>query len=79
MNQPPAADSVIRERLEQLHRSLSGQTLGEAKAVESVASRDGRVAVELVLGFPCADYVPEMQAALQKHLGTCARAMRGWS
>jgi ATP-binding protein involved in chromosome partitioning len=70
MNQSPAADGVIREKLEQYTDPYLGQTLGEAKAVKSVSSRDDRVEVELVLGFPCADYVPEMQAALQAHLGT---------
>src|SRR5258708_34699586 len=70
MNQPPAADGPIREKLSSYVDPYLGQTLGEAKALKSVSSReDGRVEVELVLGFPCADYVPEMQAALQAHLG----------
>ena len=68
MNQPPAADTVIREKLSTYTDPYLGQTLGEAKAVGSVTSRDGLVAVELVLGFPCADYGPELQAALQAHL-----------
>jgi ATP-binding protein involved in chromosome partitioning len=69
MNQPPAADGAIREKLGAYTDPYLDQTLAEAKAVKSVASRNGRVEVELVLGFPCADYVPEMHAALQSHLG----------
>ncbi len=69
MNQSPAAESAIREKLSAYTDPYLGQTLGEAKAVRSVASDAGRLAVELVLGFPCADYGPELQAALEKHLG----------
>jgi ATP-binding protein involved in chromosome partitioning len=68
MNQPTAADTAIREKLSTYTDPYLGQTLGEAKAVGSVTSHDGLVAVELVLGFPCADYGPELQAALQAHL-----------
>ena len=69
MNQSPAADGTIREKLGAYTDPYLGQTLAEAKALKSVASRDGRVEVELDLGFPCADYVPEMHAALVAHLG----------
>jgi ATP-binding protein involved in chromosome partitioning len=69
MNQPPAAESVLRENLSGYTDPYLGQTLGEAKAVSSLAIRDDLVTVELVLGFPCADYGPEMEAALRSHLG----------
>jgi ATP-binding protein involved in chromosome partitioning len=69
MNQPSAAESAIREKLSAYPDPYLGQTLGEAKAVRSLASHPGRIAVELVLGFPCADYASELQAALEKHLG----------
>jgi ATP-binding protein involved in chromosome partitioning len=69
MNQPPAAESAIRDKLGAYTDPYLGQTLGEAKAVRSVTSHAGRIAVEVVLGFPCADYAPELQAALEKHLG----------
>src|SRR5258708_12538083 len=69
MTQPPAAESVIRENLSTYTDPYLGQTLGDAKAVGSVAVRDDLVAIDLVLGFPCADYVPELQAALQSYLG----------
>jgi len=68
MNQPAPADGAIREKLSTYIEPYLGQTLGEAKAVASVATGPGVVTVELVLGFPCADYVPELQAALESHL-----------
>jgi ATP-binding protein involved in chromosome partitioning len=68
MNQTPAAANALRELLSAYSDPYLGQTLGEAKAIGSVVSHDGRVAVELVLGFPCADYGPELQAALESHL-----------
>jgi ATP-binding protein involved in chromosome partitioning len=46
-----------------------GQTLAEAKAIESVSVRDNVATIELKFGFPCADYPPELQPALQSHLG----------
>jgi ATP-binding protein involved in chromosome partitioning len=68
MNHPIVADSVIREQISAYTDPYLGQTLGEVKGVESVTSANGRVAVELVLGFPCADYGPELQAALENYL-----------
>jgi ATP-binding protein involved in chromosome partitioning len=68
MNQPPAAESAIREKLSAYTDPYLGQTLGEVRAVKSVTLQAGRMAVELVLGFPCADYGAELQAALEKHL-----------
>jgi ATP-binding protein involved in chromosome partitioning len=68
MNQSPAADNVIRETLSTYPDPYLGQTLGESKAVASVIARAGVVTVELVLGFPCADYAAELQAALQAYL-----------
>jgi ATP-binding protein involved in chromosome partitioning len=70
MNQLPAAESVLREKLNAYADPYLGQTLGEAKAVRSVAIRGDLVSVDLVFGFPCADYVPEIEAALRSHLGT---------
>src|SRR6202451_1299489 len=68
MNQPPAAESDLREKLSTYTDPYLGQTLGEAKAVRSVAIHGDLVTIEVVLGFPCADYVPEMEAALQGYL-----------
>jgi ATP-binding protein involved in chromosome partitioning len=68
MNQPPAAESALREKLSTYLDPYLGQTLGEAKAVGTVIYQAGVATVELVLGFPCADYGPELHAALQKHL-----------
>ena len=68
MNQAAAADSAIRERLNTYTDPYLAQPLGEAKAVASVTSQGAVVSVELILGFPCADYVAELQAALEGHL-----------
>jgi len=69
MNQPAATDNAIREKLGTYTDPYLGQTLAAAKAVGSVTVQGGTVSVDLVLGFPCADYVPELKAALQDHLG----------
>jgi ATP-binding protein involved in chromosome partitioning len=68
MNQAAAADSAIRERLNTYTDPYLAQTLGEAKAVVSVTVDGARVGVDIVLGFPCADYGAELTAALQEHL-----------
>ena len=68
MNQAAATDSAIREKLNTYTDPYLAQTLGEAKAVVSVTVDGARVGVDLVLGFPCADYGAELSAALQKHL-----------
>jgi len=68
MNQPAPADAAIREKLNAYLDPYLGQTLGEAKAVVLVASGDEMLTVELVLGFPCADYAPELRRALGAHL-----------
>jgi len=68
MNQPAPVDGAIREKLSTYLDPYLGQTLGEAKAIVAVASANGLVTLELVLGFPCADYVPELGAALETYL-----------
>jgi ATP-binding protein involved in chromosome partitioning len=68
MNHLPAAESAIREKLSAYPDPYLGQTLGDAKAVGPVKFQSGVVSVELVLGFPCADYAPELQAALEGYL-----------
>src|SRR6202046_609014 len=68
MNHPAAADDAIREKLNSYADPYLGQTLAEAKAVESVTFASGTVTAQLALGFPCADYAGELGTALQKHL-----------
>jgi ATP-binding protein involved in chromosome partitioning len=68
MNQSAAADVAIHEKLNAYTDPYLGQTLAEAKAVESVTFASGAVTVQLVLGFPCADYAGELGSALQNHL-----------
>jgi ATP-binding protein involved in chromosome partitioning len=70
MNQAAAADGAIRERLNTYPDPYLGQTLGDAKAITAIVIHDGVVHVDLTLGFPCADYGPELHAALAAHLGT---------
>jgi ATP-binding protein involved in chromosome partitioning len=68
MNQAASAEIAIREQLLTYRDPYLGQTLGEAKTVASVTLQTGVVNVELVLGFPCADYAAELGTALQEHL-----------
>ena len=68
MNQAANAENAIREQLLTYRDPYLGQTLGEAKTVASVTLQTGVVNVELVLGFPCADYAAELGTALQEHL-----------
>ena len=68
MNHPPAAKDALRDKISAYTDPYLGQTLGEAKAVRSVEIRDGCLSVELILGFPCADYAPELRAALESYL-----------
>ena len=69
MSQPAAADLAIREKLSAYTDPYLSQTLAEAKAVGSVTVDGAAVRVEITLGFPCADYGPELTAALTAHLG----------
>jgi ATP-binding protein involved in chromosome partitioning len=68
MNQPPAAESLLRDKLNAYLDPYLAQTLGDAKAVVSLAVGADSVQIELVLGFPCADYVEELKTALESHL-----------
>ena len=68
MNQSAAADDAIREKLNAYTDPYLGQTLAEAKVVESVTLASGTVTAHLALGFPCADYAGELGSALQNHL-----------
>jgi ATP-binding protein involved in chromosome partitioning len=76
MNQAATADSAVRDLLLKYADPYLSQTLGEAKAVASVTSAGAVVRVELVLGFPCADYTDELKAALQQHLAPALQGAR---
>ncbi|HXA35798.1 MAG TPA: iron-sulfur cluster carrier protein ApbC [Steroidobacteraceae bacterium] len=69
MNHDTYTPSVVRERLGTYVDPYLGQSLGDAKSVASVTFAGGVLSIELVLGFPCADYADELKAALQEHLG----------
>jgi ATP-binding protein involved in chromosome partitioning len=76
MNQDTAALSVVRERLATYIDPYLVQSLEDAKSVASVTLQGGVLGVELVLGFPCADYVDELKNALQEHLGPALGQLR---
>ena len=59
---------AVHARLSTYADPYLGQTLAEAKAIEAVSVRDNTAMVELKFGFPCADYAPELQPALQSYL-----------
>jgi ATP-binding protein involved in chromosome partitioning len=68
MNQDTSSVAAIRERIGTYVDPYLGQSLGDAKSVASVTRSGDVLHVDLVLGFPCADYVDELKAALQQHL-----------
>jgi ATP-binding protein involved in chromosome partitioning len=68
MSQPTGAEAAIREKLATYVDPYLGQSLGEAKAVSSVTLGHQTLEVELTLGFPCADYTPELGATLTEFL-----------
>jgi len=76
MNQDTAALSVVRERVGTYIDPYLAQSLEDAKSVASVTLQGGVLGVELVLGFPCADYVDELKNALQEHLGPALGGLR---
>jgi ATP-binding protein involved in chromosome partitioning len=76
MNQPAAAETALREKLSTYLDPYLEQSLGDAKAIVSVSSDEKSVRVELVLGFPCADYLAELQPALESHLGSLLSGAR---
>src|SRR6202451_1127532 len=62
------AAASIRDKLAGYTDPYLGQTLAEAKAIESVAVQRNGVLVELKFGFPCADYGAELLPVLQSFL-----------
>src|SRR6201996_3277575 len=68
MTLPSNADRAIRDKLATYTDPYLGQTLGEAKAVESVTVQNGTVHIALQFGFPVGGYVDELSLALRLHL-----------
>ena len=66
--QPPP-EAAVRAAIERFVDPALGVPLGEAGAVRAVTLRDGRVSVELALGFPVGGYEPELGEALRSYLG----------
>src|SRR6202044_132184 len=61
-------DTAVRDVLGTYLDPYLGQTLAQAKAIRTVSSQRNVAVIELEFGFPCADYKPELTAALQRHL-----------
>ena len=76
MKHDTATIGIIRERLGTYIDPYLTQSLADAKSVSSVTLDDGVLAIELVLGFPCADYADELKTALQEHLGPLLGPLR---
>ena len=76
MKHDTATIGIIRERLGTYIDPYLTQSLADAKSVSSVTLDDGVLAIELVLGFPCADYADELKTALQDHLGALLGPLR---
>lgn len=68
MSPSPDPTAEIRDALATYVDPYLGQSLGQAKAVESVSMQRNGVRIELALGFPCADYAAELEPALASHL-----------
>ena len=65
-------EKALRECLESYRDPWLKQTLGEAGAVRAVRLSGNRAEVEIVVGFPAADYAPELSEALNRHLAGAA-------
>jgi ATP-binding protein involved in chromosome partitioning len=68
MNDPAAAQSAFRARLNAYVDPYLDQSLGAGKAVVAVEFRGSEIDVTLSFGFPCADYAAELHPALSEHL-----------
>jgi ATP-binding protein involved in chromosome partitioning len=63
----------LRRRIEAYRDPWLGTTLGEAQAVRSFVATDTGARVEIVLGFPAADYAETLDRELRAALGADAR------
>ena len=67
---------AVRERLSTFQDPYLGQTLGEAKAIDTVSLQGSVAKVALKFGFPCADYAAELAPGLEKWLAPELRGAR---
>ncbi len=56
----------LRGRIEAYRDPWLGMTLGAARAVTGVERQPGRISVDIVLGFPAADYAATLAAELRR-------------
>jgi len=68
MTSPDDTARAVRDKLGAYIDPYLGQTLAQAKAIQAVSLQRNVAGIELEFGFPCADYGPELTAALQRHL-----------
>jgi len=68
MTSPDDTAGAVRDKLAAYVDPYLGQNLGQAKAVQAVSLQRNGVLIELKLGFPCADYRPELLSALTPYL-----------
>jgi ATP-binding protein involved in chromosome partitioning len=61
-------ETALRECIEAYRDPWLKQTLGEARAVRAVHVHANRAEAEIVLGFPAADYAPELTEALRQQV-----------
>jgi ATP-binding protein involved in chromosome partitioning len=69
-------DTAVHDQLGAYLDPYLGQTLAQAKAIRAVSLQRNVAVIELEFGFPCADYGPELAAALQGHLEPLLRGAR---
>jgi ATP-binding protein involved in chromosome partitioning len=70
------SESALRESIESFHDPWLKCTLGAARAVRSVRISGDAADIEVVLGFPAADYAPELSRALVTHTASVAGPLR---
>ena len=68
MTHPDTKASALRAKLGTYTDPYLGRTLAEAKAVGEVSVTAGAVCIEVIFGFPVADYAAELLPALERHL-----------
>jgi ATP-binding protein involved in chromosome partitioning len=56
----------LRRRIEAYRDPWLGTTLGAARAVAGIERQHGRISVDIVLGFPAADYAAQLAAELRQ-------------
>jgi len=67
---------AVRALLSTFTDPYLGQTLGEAKAIDTVSLQGNVAKIALKFGFPCGDYAAELASGLEKWLASELRGAR---